>query len=387
MEWWHLFAALTALSLLLSTWQWLEGRLFPLHRRLKSREAMPPLSLLKPLKGAEPALLACLRSWFVQNYPGPFEILFGVESEADPACAIARRVMEEHPEIPARLIVCGPPEVPNGKVAKLARLAREARHPWWVLSDADVKVPPDLLANLVPALHQPETGLVHCFYRLGEAHTPAMHCEAVAVNADFWTSVLQARRLGLVRFALGAVMALRRDTVETIGGFESLGSNLADDFELGRRIAAAGKRIHFCRVAVDCLHPRQGWGAVWRHQLRWARTIRACRPGAYAASLLAHPWLAAACMVASAPNLLSWQVLGICLGVRLLTAFDNQRRLTQSAHHLPWLWLVPIKDLLQLAWWTSAFLGNTVEWGGRKYRVRMGGRLEPLGPLPPRATR
>lgn len=372
---WLPLAILTGISFGLMLWQWLEGRLFPLHRRVRSRGFAPGLTLLKPLKGCDAATEACLRSWLTQNYGGPVQLLFAVDSPDDPARGAVEQLLAKHPEADARLVICPDRPGPNAKASKLAHLESHARHDLLVISDADVKVPPDLLTNLVAPFQDQVVGLVNPFYRLGEPTTVAMHCEAIAVNADFWTSVLQAVRFGPMRFALGAAMAVRRETVRQIGGLRVLADYLADDYELGRRVAATGAEVVLCRVVVDCLNAPEGWRYVWKHQLRWARTIRACQPLAYAASIISNPTLWPLLLWAAAPTPFVTQIVGLCLLVRLMTAMDNQRRLCQTLVHWRWLWLALVKDLLQAAWWALAFLGNRVEWRGRHYRVTGQGRL------------
>ncbi len=374
---------LTLLSLFLTLWQWLEGRLFPLHRRSRAAGPLPGITLLKPLKGREDATEACLRSWLTQNYAGPVQVLFAVGAADDPVRPVVERLLAEHPELDAECVVCPELRGANVKVAKLARLEPLARHEVLVISDADVKVPPDFLANLVVPFADAGVGLVHCFYRLSEPVTAAMQCEAVAINADFWTSVLQAIRLAPMRFALGAVMAVRRSASEAIGGLGVLRDFLADDYELGRRVSRTGARVTLCPVVVDCCAPPQGWRRVWRHQLRWARTIRVCQPLPYAASIVSNVTLWPLLLLLAAPGRPGALMLAGCLLTRIVTALDNQRRLCQSLAHLPWWWLPPVKDLLQLAWWTLAFLGNCVEWRGRRLRVTRQGKMEPCHPLEP----
>ncbi|MCB1127223.1 MAG: glycosyltransferase [Verrucomicrobiae bacterium] len=177
-------------------------------------------------------------------------------------------------------------------------------------------------------------------------------------------------------------MTVRRTAVEAIGGLGELADYLADDYELGRRVAHSGGRIELCPVAVDCCNAPHGWGEVWRHQLRWSRTIRACQPLAYGASIISNVTLWALMWVALAPGFPAGLGAAACLLMRLLTAFDNQRRLGQSAAHIRWVWLAPLKDLCQAAWWALAFLGNRVEWRGRHFRVTRAGRLVSLDEPP-----
>src|SRR5207249_3973973 len=160
-----------------------------------------------------------------------------------------------------------------------------------IISDSDVHVPPDLLANVVAPLCDEGVGLVSCFYRLAYPATLAMQFEAIAINADFWSQVLQAQNLKPLDFALGAVMATTRRRLESIGGFEALKDFLADDYQLGNLIARKGGRIVLCPVVVECRESPKSWREVWRHQLRWARTIRICQPVPYFFSILGNATL------------------------------------------------------------------------------------------------
>ena len=371
-------AGLAALSLGLLLWQWLEAICFPVHRRAPGRVTAPAVTLLKPLKGADAETTACLRSWFAQDYPGPVELLFGIHTQDDPAGEVVRALQHEFPRADARLVVCPERLGPNSKVSKLAQLEPLARHDVLVISDADVWVPEDFLGQLVGPLDDSTVGLVNPLYGLATPATPAMRWEALAVNADFWSSVLQARRLGPLRFALGAVMAVRREALAGIGGFTALLKHLADDYELGRRVAARGGRIELCPVVATCRESARSWSAVWHHQVRWTRTIRHCQPLPFAFSLLSNATLWPLLWLAFAQSHHALVGLGVCLVARLGMAAHCQWRLTRSWQHLPWLWLAPIKDLLAAVLWALAFMGNTVEWRGERYWVRRGGELERL---------
>lgn len=371
-----LLAVLTALSLVLLLWQWFEGARFPVHRRRPNPDFAPALTLFKPLKGADTETAACLRSWLAQDYPGPVQMLLAVAAETDPAVPLVRQLLAEFPTADAQLVVCHERLGSNSKVSKLVQLEPRARHALWVVSDADVAVPPDFLRQLVLPFRNPSpAGLVCSLYELATPATPAMHGEAVAVNADFWTSVLQARRLGPMRFALGAVMAVHRELLQQLGGFRALVDHLADDYELGRRVAALGARVELLPLVAACREAPQNARAVWRHQLRWTRTIRHCQPWPFAFSLLANATLWPLLWLAVAPGREAAAGLALCLAARLAMAAHCQARLTRSRRHLPWLWWAPLKDLLAVGLWGLAHVGRTVEWRGERYQVRHGGRL------------
>jgi ceramide glucosyltransferase len=366
---------LTGLSLCLTIWQWLAARRFPLHQLDPAAGNQPGVTLFKPLKGCDEHTVRCLESWFQQDYRGPIQVLLGVASEQDPACAPVQRLLATHAQVEARLVVCPNVLGVNGKVSTLIQLHRLARHNVLVVSDADVQVPAHLLAQAVLPLRDPQVGLVHCFYRLGHATTWAMRWEAFAVNADFWSQVLQGQTLWPLDYALGAVMVTPRAHLEKIGGFESLANFLADDYQLGHRLARNGARIELCPIVVDCWSPPLGWRQVWRHQLRWARTIRMSKPAPYAASLLSNATLWPALWFGFHPTVIAGAVFAACLGFRLATGMNLLKRMTRQPS--PWhlLWLIPLKDVLQVFLWLMAFTGQRVEWKGVPYRIRRGGQF------------
>lgn len=367
---------LALLSFILTLWQWVAGRRFPLHQRVADTSFAPGVTLFKPLKGCDEFTERCLRSWLTQAYPGPIQVLFGVASAEDPVCALVRKLLAEHPDRDAALIVCGPPAHANAKVCTLARLEAETKHDIIVISDADVLAPPDLLANVVAPLKQSEVALTNCFYRLANPSTPAMRWEAVAINADFWSQVLQSNSLKSMDFALGAVMAIKRKPLADIGGIKSLADCLADDYQLGHRLAQRGHRLELCPVVVECWSGPMGWSAVWKHQLRWARTIRVCQPTPYFFSILSHPLLWPVLWLAVQPSLLSAAFFIIALGARILTALDLQKRLNRMRVEAKTAPFVPLKDALQIGLWLLSFLGNRVEWRGERLRLQRDGTVK-----------
>jgi ceramide glucosyltransferase len=206
-----------------------------------------------------------------------------------------------------------------------------------------------------------------------------MQWEAVAVNADFWSQVLQSRTLKPLDFALGAAILMRRRALEEIGGFASLADCLADDYQLGNRIARRGHRIALCPVVVECWDMPQTWGEVWRHQLRWGRTIRVCQPAPYFLSVLCNTsfWaiLWAVGALVGGNSLCAPLTAVLFLLLRTVLAQNLQRQFTPDRNLVSPFWLVIVKDLLQTAIWFAAFLGNTVEWRGREMRVERDGTL------------
>jgi ceramide glucosyltransferase len=373
--WQAILGALALLSLVLTLWQWVVARRFPLHERILSGPYPPALTILKPLKGYDATTEECLRSWFLQNYAGHVQLLFGVDSADDPVCDIVHLLMNEFRSADAQLVLCGPPTGTNAKVSKLVELERAAKHEAIIISDADVRVPPDLLATVVEPLREPHVGMVNCFYHLANPTTMAMRWEAVAMNADFWSQVLQAQSLKPIDFALGAVMGTRRTHLAEIGGFEALVDCLADDYQLGNRIGRRGHQIVLSPVVVECWSAPQGWATVWKHQLRWARTIRVSQPLPYFFSILGNSTLWPLLWMVLKPSATSIVLGSLCLLVRLAVAWDLQKVLTRRATPAGWLWMPWLKDLLQTMLWALAFLGNRVEWRGQRMKLRRDGTL------------
>jgi ceramide glucosyltransferase len=357
------------------TWQWVAARRFPLHQRVPQTGFAPGISLLKPLKGCDPATRACLESWLRQTYEGPVQVLFGVADPADPVCTLVRELIAEFPEADAKLVICAENLGFNAKVSTLRQLVDLARHGFLVVSDADVKAPSDLLPTLMAPFQAPRTGLVNCLYSLGRPATLAMRWEAVAINADFWSMVLQSNMIKPMSFALGAVMAIRRQALTEIGGFATVADHLADDYQLGNQLFRKGWSLELCPIVVECVEGAAGWQQAWRHQLRWARTIRFCQPTPYFFSLLSNGTLWPLILVIARPETPFLLLALLCWVVRMATALQQQFLLTRSRHHLFYDWLVLVKDLLQAVLWLQAFVGNTVTWRGIRHQVGKGGKL------------
>ncbi len=371
--------ALAALSFLLQLWQWFAARKFPLHQKTGEANFAPAISILKPLKGGDATTRDSLASWLRQNYSGPVEILFGVADENDPACEIVRALLTEIPAANARLVVCQKLAGTNAKVAKLAQLEKLAAHDLILICDADVRVPPDFLTNFVAPVRDEKIALVNCFYRLANPVNLAMRWEAVAVNADFWSQVLQSKMLKPLDFALGAAILLRRAALAQIGGFAALADCLADDYQLGNRIAKNGHAIALSPIVVECWDAPMNWRAVWEHQLRWARTVRVCQPLPYFLSILSNAslWPALWLLAAGAPakNFCAPLAGIIFLLGRIVIAQNLERRFSPDGKLVSPAWLVLLKDVLNTGIWLCAFAGDTVEWRGRKMKLRRDGTM------------
>lgn len=344
----------------------------------------PPVTVLKPLKGPGIDLYRNLESFCVQDYPD-YEIVFGVADADDPAVEAVRRLRAAHPERRIVLMI-GERAGANAKVASLINMMSAARHEVLVLSDADIRVRPDYLRTLVKPLRDPTVGLSTCLYRgIGDFGLPSI-VESLLINTDFIPMAMVADWIG-IQNAYGASIAFTRRALAAIGGFESIRDHLADDYLLGNRIAAAGYDLAVLPYVVETVLDSASLGDVWRHQLRWGRTYRACQPVGWFASVVTHGTLwGVLAVLASGGAALGWNVLGTVVAVRLASLLAIMRLLKEpdTPRHFG---IVPLKDLLFSAVWFATWLGRDVVWSGRRYRVDAEGRLLPQSDeIPARAA-
>ncbi len=256
--------------------------------------SLPPVSILKPLKGVDPEIWESFCSHCEQDYPQfHIQLIFGVSDPADPAIEVVRKLQAKYPNLSIELIVCDRVLGANIKVSNLVQMLPAARHELLLINDSDIRVPSDYLREGDRAARDTSVGLVTCLYRGAAAPTLGSRLEALGISTDFVPGVLSARFLekGL-HFGLGSTLAFRRRDLEAIGGFEPLLDYLADDYELGRRIAATGKRVELSAATVTTFLPAYTLRQFFQHQLRWSRTIRDARRWGYAGLLFTFglPW-------------------------------------------------------------------------------------------------
>jgi ceramide glucosyltransferase len=339
----------------------------------------PPVSILKPLRGTDPDIYQSFRSHCLQDYP-EYEIIFGVSDPADDAVPLVHRLMREFPERAIKLVVCPQVLGANLKVSNLIQMLEAARYPYLLVNDSDIRVPGDYLQRVMAPLAAPKAGLVTCMYRGQASPTLGSRLEAVGISTDFHAGVLAARQLeGSVRFALGSTMALSREALAAIGGFETLVDYLADDYELGRRVSASGRNVVLSDVVVDTHLPEYSFAEFLQHQLRWARSTRHSRRWGYVGLLLtfAVPWALLA-VVAAHDALWSWLLLLGALLFRLAVAFEVGVGVLQDRSLMRDFWLIPLRDVIALLVWIGSFAGHTVAWRGDQFVLR-DGKLHPAG--------
>lgn len=365
-----LLAAAWAYQLLALVSLW---RFFRLAGAIPAATQGPGITVFKPLKGLEANTRECLESFLSQAYQ-PYQVIFGVRN-GDPVVGLLQELQQTHNGVEIELVFCPETLGLNPKISKLRQMEDRARYDLLVLADADVKVGPDFLSRMAAALQDPGVGLVSCPYRFGPATTLGAKLEALSIAADFIPSVTAAHYVEGIRFALGAAMAFSRRALEAIGGFAPLADFLADDYQLGWRVAEAGFGVKVLPYVVETQNPNLSLKDYLVHQLRWARTYRVCRPKGYLAYGITHA-LVYSLALAWATGAAPW-ALGLAaatLGLREILATVSRFYLGVEPVSSNFL-LLPLKDLLAFILWVLSFLGDEVTWGNKTYRVTKEGKL------------
>lgn len=348
----------------------------------------PPVSILKPLRGTDPGMAEAFASHCLQEYEGEYEILFGVSSFDDPAAAAVQQLQEAFPDQAIRLILC--PEVlgPNGKVSNLTQLLPHARHDYLIINDSDIRVGPRYLAQILapftPARDVKPTGLVTALYR-GRAHGPrgvgsptlGSRLEALGIATEFAPGVLTSRRLeGGLYFGLGSTLAVSRAALDAIGGLAPLVDYLADDYQLGARIHAAGFCVELAEEVVETSVPAWDLAGFFDHQLRWLRTMRESRRGGYAGLVFSYglAW-GMLNLIATAFSLPAIALFSLVLLFRVCLALGVGVGILGDTRVLRDLWLLPLRDLIALGLWAWSYASDTVSWRGESFSLK-DGKLE-----------
>jgi ceramide glucosyltransferase len=327
-----------------------------------------PVSILKPVYGKDAGFYDAIRTHALQQYP-EFEILFGIRRADDPARVEVERLMREFPALPIRLVLCST-SAPNLKVGSLIDLAREARHSILIVNDSDISVPPGYIGDVTAPLSDPGVGLVTCLYR-AEAHDWPSRFEALAIATDFAPSTLVARLFGVSEFGLGSTLAFRKSDLDRIGGFHAIADYIADDYQLGHKLHALGLRNIISEVVVSTRLSSGSWLGAWRHQVRWARTIRLSGGAGYAGLPITYAslWAALAALFG-----LWWIALPL-LAIRFALAIGSGWFLLGSADVWKYCYAIPLRDLCGVAVWAAGLFGQTVVWRDQLLKLDAEGRI------------
>ncbi|MGA7342499.1 MAG: glycosyltransferase [Terracidiphilus sp.] len=343
----------------------------------------PPLTLLKPLHGAEPDLEAHLATFFEQDYP-QYEILFCARFADDEGLKTARRVAARYPRIPAKFIFTGEPPYINAKAASMELMEREAAHPILVISDSDVRVSPDYLRAVALPFADQRVGAMCCLYR-GVAAQGGLwaRLEAVGMSVEMTAGVLMARKLEGMRFVLGPTMAFRRETIRRMGGFRVTADYCADDFILGNETFKLGQEVVLSHHAIDHIVLNSSFPDSMKHQVRWMKSTRFSRPKGHFGTALTFSmpfgiaaWAAAACI--GHPW---WGMALFCWSVatRLALAVAAGRLVVRDTSWFGLLALYPLRDLMGFGFWAASYMGRRIVWRGQVYEMLPGGKMRAAG--------
>lgn len=343
------------------------------RREGSNKNFVPPVSILKPLRGADRHMMECFRSYCRQNYPN-HEIIFGVSEPGDPAIALVEQLKREFPERRIELVHCRARLGTNLKVSNLSQMLPHAKFEHLVVNDSDIMVGPEYLRKIISPFEREGVGLVTAPYRGAAGSTIWSKLEALGISTDFIAGVLSARVVdSSIRFGLGSTLAVTRRSLGAIGGFEALMDYLADDYELGKRIADAGFEVVLSEEVVDTFLPDYGFTGYWKHQLRWMRSIRDSRGGGYTGLLFTFG-LPFALTAAIATRAATWSLalLAAAVILRVGVAYFVGTRILRDRTVVRRMWMLPVRDVMAVVLWLVAYFSHTVVWRGDEFRLRKG---------------
>jgi ceramide glucosyltransferase len=331
----------------------------------------PSVTVLKPLCGQEPDLLGRLLGFAHQCYTGRVQIVLGSQHRTDPAMDAVKRLQELRPDIAIEAAVEPRAFGTNRKVTNLVNMAPLAANDVVVLSDSDIEVGPTYLADVVAELQKPGVGAVTCLYHGIAGEGLWSRLSAMSINTYFLSNVVVARSLGLAQPCFGATIALRRETLEEIGGFEAFADCLADDYEIGIAVRKAGYEVAIPPFSVGHVCFERTAGELLRHQMRQSRTIRTIDPVGYAGAIISHPFaLSLIGAVLGSPFGLLVAALAVVGRTIQTIAVERAFGLERQPY-----WLIPFRDLIAFTTFVSGFFGTTVSWRGSRYRVLSDGSV------------
>jgi ceramide glucosyltransferase len=348
--------------------------------RLPADAARPSVTVLKPLCGLEPNLYENLESFCRQDYAGPVQIVFGIQSAADPAIGVVERLRAAHPSLRIDLVIDARQHGSNRKVSNLINMAERIAHAVVVLADSDMVVRPDYLERVVAALSRPGVTGVTCLYHGVPANRSVYaHLSALAIDVQFLPNVVMGVGLGLAKPCFGSTIAFTAESLKAIGGFHRIRNDLADDYELGAALRGLGGRVAIPNFSIGHTCVDTEIRGLWRHELRWNRTIRNVDPAGYAGSVVTHAFpLALIGALLPGAGTAALAVAALALACRIVLCLRLERAFGLESH--PY-WLLPIRDILSFANFSWGFVSGAVTWKGHDYRVVADGTLIPEAQL------
>lgn len=341
-------------------------------------DQLPPITIFKPVHGMEERLEQNLESFFQQDYPD-YEIIIGARSEDDPAILLAKKIAQRYPQIKSRIVASGPPGWPNAKVFTLDKMISMSRNDFFVISDSDVRVDRDFLRNVIPPLFDRKLGLVTCLYRGDPASDFWSFLEALGMSVEMPSGVVTADMLEGIRFALGPAVALRRDSLDAIGGIRATADYYSDDYVLGNKIWAAGYKVIFSHYFIHHVLTPRSFLRTLGDQLRWMKSTRHSRRWGHIGSGLTFAMPFGLLGLIAAAALGRWGLglsfLAASVANRVIQSLVIGWWLMKDQRALRFCWLYPLRDLQGFGVWVASFLSHTFYWRGEIYEFTKNGRI------------
>lgn len=333
----------------------------------------PPITVLKPVHGADAELYQNLKSFCEQDYP-VYQTVFSVASPEDTALPVVQKIIADYAQHDISLVISDRHIGLNSKISNVANAYPLAKYDLLVIADSDMRVRPDYLRCIARAFEGSEVGAVTCLYKGSPVGSMASYLGCMYINESFVPSVLVALSVEGLKYCFGATMAVRKEALSAIGGWTTLSAFLADDYMLGKLVTQHGYKVAMADCLVENVVQESSMKTLWQHELRWARTIRTVRPVGYALSILTQPVpLAALGLFLSPPNSLGFLFLTTALGLRVLLHFAARQRFQLRGRAAPWL--IPIREVLNFSVWVASFFGSRVQWRGRNFLVNRNGHM------------
>jgi ceramide glucosyltransferase len=347
-----------------------------MRRAPKAPIRHPAVTILKPLHQCEPDLAKNLETFFTQDYPAAVQIVFGVHDQADPAIAVVRALQAKYPQADTALVVDAALYGANAKVSNLINMLPSAKHDTLVLSDSDIAVSPRWLTQVTAALSRPGVGVVTCLYTgepARDGHRLWSGLAAMGTSYSFLPNAMLGTSLGLAAPCFGSTIALTRQTLDEVGGFAVFANQLADDYEIGRAVRDRGYVLAMPALGVGHTAAENTLSELFRHELRWTRTIRLVNPAGHVGSIVTHGFafaLMGAALLGFAPA--SLMILALALAARLFLKARIDGLFGTNAG--PY-WLMPVRDLLSFVVFLASLFGETVHWRGSHFAVEPSGAM------------